>query len=219
MADTKGHTPQKAKMLDISRKLFWKKGYLSTSMRDIARVYGCKPANIYNFFPNKEEILYQVLLEEMEQIIDPIKHLEEDDGTSPIEQLRLVIENHLKVTLSYRRSAKTLFDVGLGHLSAPNRKKIIELRDTYDRIIRKVIRRGKDAGYFPGVDEKIAGFTIASMIVRTRIWFHPKAGLSVTELADFLFKFALHGLTGHEANSHERKDIHETKAVPRIKAR
>jgi len=196
MANPKKHTPQKSKMLDISRKLFWKKGYLATSMRDIAKAYGCEPANIYNFFSNKEEILYHVLLEEMEHIINPIKHLGEDDGTSPIEQLRLVIEKHLDVTLSYRRSAKTLFDVGLGHLSVPHRKKIIELRDTYDRIIRKVIRRGKDAGYFPGVDEKIAGFTIASMIVRTRIWFHPKAGISVNELRDFLFKFALYGLTG-----------------------
>lgn len=217
MADTKGHTPQKSRMLDISRKLFWKKGYLATSMRDIAGAYGCKPANIYNFFANKEEILFQVLLEEMEQIIDPIKHLEEDDGTSPIEQLRLVINNHLNVTLSYRRSAKTLFDVGLGHLSPPNRKKIIELRDTYDRIIRKVIRRGKDTGYFPGVDEKIAGFTIASMIVRTRIWFHPKAGISVRELGEFLFKFALYGLSGQEADTLERKDMPETKATPRIK--
>ncbi|MBW1673368.1 MAG: helix-turn-helix transcriptional regulator, partial [Deltaproteobacteria bacterium] len=48
--------PQKAKMLDKARRLFWKKGYNSTSMRDIARAYGCEPANIYNFFSNKEEI-------------------------------------------------------------------------------------------------------------------------------------------------------------------
>jgi len=59
-------------------------------MRDIAAAYGCKPANIYNFFSNKEEILFEVLREEMEQIIAPIKHLEEDDGTTPEEQLTIV---------------------------------------------------------------------------------------------------------------------------------
>lgn len=185
-------------MLDKARRLFWEKGYNATSMRDIAKAYGCKPANIYNFFPNKEDILYQVLLEEMEQIIEPIKHLEEEDGTDPIKQLRLVIESHLKVTLSYRRSAKLLFDVALGSLSVVRRRKIIDLRDTYDRIIRKVIRRGVDAGYYPETDEKLAGFMIASMITRTRLWFHPKKGISVSELTDFIFNFAFNALTGEE---------------------
>jgi AcrR family transcriptional regulator len=185
---------QKAKMLETARRLFWEKGYNATSMRDIAISYGCRPANIYNFFSDKEEILFEVLREEMEQIIHPIKHLEEDNQSSPIEQLRFVIESHLKVTLSYRRSSGLLFDVALDSLSPAKRKTIIDFRDTYDRIIRKVIRRGIDTGYFPDVDVRLAGFMIASMITRTRIWFHPKKGVSVSELADFISKFALNGL-------------------------
>lgn len=187
---------QRRKMLNIARRLFWEKGYMATSMSDIGDSYGCRPANIYNFFPDKEQILFEVLREEMEQIIHPIEHLEEDIQTNPIEQLRLIIESHLRVTLSYRRSAKLLFDVALDNLSPDKRKKIIDFRDTYDRIIRKVIRRGIDQGYWPEVDVKLAGFMIASMITRTRIWFHPKKGVSVGELSDFIFKFALNGLRG-----------------------
>jgi len=187
---------QKAKMLEAARRLFWEKGYNATSMREIAVAYGCRPANIYNFFSDKEEILFEVLREEMEQIINPIKHLEEDDSISPMEQLRFIIESHLKVTLSYRRSAKLLFDVALDSLSSGKRKTIIDFRDTYDRIIRKVIRRGIDTGYFPEVDVRLAGFMIASMITRTRIWFHSKKGVSVSELADFISEFAFHGLGG-----------------------
>jgi len=182
------------KILDKARILFWRKGYISTSMRDIAAAYGCKPANLYNFFPNKEAILFEVLREEMEEILSPIKYLEEDDGTSPVEQLRLLIKSHLKLTLSYRRSAKLLFDISLDNLSRPKRKKIVDLRDTYDRIIRKVLRRGIESGSFRGVDEKLAGFMISSMITRTRIWYHPKKGVSVEQLADFIFEFALNGL-------------------------
>lgn len=183
------------KMLNKTRVLFWRKGYNSTTMRDIASAYGCKPANIYNFFSKKEDILYEVLLDEMEQLINPIKHLEEDEDTQPIEQLRMIIESHLKITLSYRRSAKLLFDVALDNLSPKRRKKIIEFRDTYDQIIRKIILRGINSGIFPEINEKLAGFMIASMITRTRIWYHPKQGVSVPELADFIFNFALDGLT------------------------
>jgi AcrR family transcriptional regulator len=187
---------QKAKMLETARRLFWEKGYNATSMREIAIAYGCRPANIYNFFSDKEEILFEVLREEMEQIINPIKHLEEDDESSPIEQLRFIIESHLKVTLSYRRSAKLLFDVALDSLSPQKRKTIIDFRDDYDRIIRKVIRRGIDTGHFPEVDVRLAGFMIASMITRTRIWFHSKKGVSVSELAGFISEFAFNGLRG-----------------------
>ncbi len=187
---------QRRKMLNIARKLFWEKGYAATSMSDIAQSYGCRPANIYNFFSDKEQILFEVLREEMEQIIHPIKHLEEDTQTNPIDQLRYIIECHLKVTLSYRRSARLLFDVALDNLSPDKRKQIIDLRDTYDRIIRRVIRRGIEQGYWPEVDVKLAGFMVASMITRTRIWFHPKKGVSVGELSDFIFKFALSGLRG-----------------------
>jgi AcrR family transcriptional regulator len=191
----------KQKMLNKARALFWSKGYNSTSMRDIARAYNCKPANIYNFFPKKEDILYEVLLEEMEQILRPIKHLEDDEKMHPIEQLSAVIESHLKITLSYRRSAKLLFDVGLDQLSKKNRGKIVALRDRYDRIIRNIIRRGMHGGVFQEIDEKLAGFMIASMITRSRLWYHPKQGVTVPQLAEFILNFALNGMTKQNSDS------------------
>ena len=193
------HTKQK--MLNKARALFWSKGYDSTSMRDLAKAYNCKPANIYNFFSKKEDILYEVLLEEMEQILHPIKHFENDVTTHPVQQLRAVIESHLKITLSYRRSAKLLFDVGLDQLSKKNRKEIVALRDAYDRIIRNIIRRGIDAGVFQKVNEKLAGFMIASMITRSRLWYHPKKGVSISQLTDFIFNFTLNGMVKQTSGS------------------
>jgi AcrR family transcriptional regulator len=167
-------------------------------MRDLAHAYGCQPANLYNYFKTKESILFEVLLEEMEQIIQPIAHIEADEDGDPVEQLRLIIFGHLNVTLSYRRSAKTLFDVALGSLSPRDRKVIISMRDTYDRIIRKVIKRGQEKGLFVPCDEKVAGFMIASMITRTRIWYHPGKGLTVAELALFIFRFTLRAIGARE---------------------
>lgn len=184
----------KTKVLAVARKLFWKKGYTSTSMNDIAEAYGCKAGNIYNFFASKEEILFQVLLEEMDQILEPIKHLDEDEDTHPVEQLRLIITSHVRLTLSHRRTSKLLFDVALDSLSRSKRKQIIGLRDTYDRILGQVIARGIRARCFSETDTKLASIMISSMIVRTRIWFHPKKGLSPDEIADFIFRFTLNGL-------------------------
>jgi AcrR family transcriptional regulator len=185
---------RRKKILESAGVLFWKKGYPGTSMVDLANACACKPANLYNYFKTKEEILFEVLLEEMEQIIRPIQGLEDDEAGDPADQLRDIITTHLKVTLSRRRSAKTLFDVALDSLSPANRKVIVSMRDTYDRIIRKVIRRGQKRGIFLPQDEKLVGFMISSMITRTRIWFQPKKGVTIDGLADFIFRFALNSI-------------------------
>ena len=189
-----GNGVRKKKILALARHLFWQNGYSSVSMRDLARAYGCQPANLYNYFKTKESILFEVLLEEMEQIVQPISHLEHEEDGNPVHQLRLIIASHLKVTLSHRRSAKTLFDVALGSLLPANRKVIVSMRDTYDRTIRRVIQRGQEKGLFMPHDEKLVGFMISSMVTRSRIWFHPKKGVTVDELADFIFRFALTGI-------------------------
>jgi|GEM_PF-244234 len=184
----------KKKILTLARNLFWQNGYQGVSMRDLARAYGCQPANLYNHFKTKESILFEVLLEEMEQIIRPISHLKDDEDGDPVSQLRFIISSHIRITLSHRRSGKMLFDVALGNLSSADRKVIISMRDTYDSIIRKVIQRGQKRGIFLSHNEKLVGFMISSMITRTRIWFHPRKGVTIDELANFIFQFALSGL-------------------------
>ena len=56
--------------------LFTRLGYSGASMKNLAEAFGCKPANIYNYFASKEDLLFEVLREEMEQIVDPVAHLE-----------------------------------------------------------------------------------------------------------------------------------------------
>jgi TetR/AcrR family transcriptional regulator, cholesterol catabolism regulator len=200
-----GNGVRKKKILALARHLFWQNGYSSVSMRDLARAYGCQPANLYNYFKTKESILFEVLLEEMEQIVQPISHLEHEEDGNPLDQLRFIIASHLKVTLSHRRSAKTLFDVALGSLLPANRKVIVSMRDTYDRTIRRVIQRGQKKGLFVPYDEKLVGFMISSMVTRSRIWFHPKKGVTVDELADFIFRFALTGIQSTDGMQKELK--------------
>ncbi len=188
---------QRAKLISKAGVLFWRKGYLGTSMRDIARAFGCKPANIYHYFPNKEILLFEILKIQMELTVSPIRHLEKDESGDPIEQLRFLVDKHLRHVLKYRKSSKLLFDVGLDSLSPAKRKEVVALREEYNGILEKIIRRGIQRGYFPpNTDIKLAVWGIASMIVRTIIWFSPNGRMSVDEIADFLFHFALNGLRG-----------------------
>jgi hypothetical protein len=70
------------------------------------------------------------------------------------------------------------------------------MRDRYDQIIRNIIQRGMDLGLFPELNKKLAGFMIASMITRSRLWYHPNKGVSISDLIEFIVNFSLYGLAG-----------------------
>jgi len=42
-------------------KLFWEKGYGSTSVADVLREAGANSGSLYHFFPGKQELLVAVL--------------------------------------------------------------------------------------------------------------------------------------------------------------
>lgn len=194
MPAVKNGSLQRNAILQKSSVLFWEKGYAETSMKDIASACGFRAANIYNYFDKKETILYEILRGELEDIVGPIRHLADDAKNDPAKALRMVIENHMKLTLGDRRGSMLLFDVGLNSLSAASRKKIIRLRDEYDRISAAIIRRGIDTGVFRAIDTKMAVFGISSMIARSRIWYSPKGRYSIDAIVDFIFDFAMKGL-------------------------
>ncbi len=185
---------KKSRILDKAGALFWKKGYHSTSMRDIASACNCKAANIYNYFAGKEDILFEVTRDIHERAVTSVKHLDEDEVTSPIEQLRSLIKGHFGLLVRMKRSSILISDTGLKDLSIEHRKAIVQLRDIYDNIMRKVIERGIKKGLFDVKDIKVTIYLTSSVIIRSTIWFSPKGRLSVDEVGDIMFDYIYRGI-------------------------
>ena len=103
-------------IIEQARILFWQKGYCRTSVRAIAKACGFEPSNIYNYFPSKEEVLYEVLREEVDRLIGSVKHLESNTGSNPTERLRTLIHNSLNVLIGTRLGPRLPFDMEIRHL-------------------------------------------------------------------------------------------------------
>jgi AcrR family transcriptional regulator len=181
-------------IMKAARELFWEKGYGNTSMRDIARACSFEASNTYNYFSSKEQLLFEIMKEETGRMIALVRALEDNKTTSPVDQIQYIVQQHVDLTLGTRSSSGLVFDVELRNLSPVHRKKIIELRNRYEGILRKAIMRAIDQGDFIETDAKLASFMIVSMVVRSRIWFSPKGEKSPREIADFIVDFALNGL-------------------------
>lgn len=190
---SKGLQKRESILREAARR-FWTKGFDRTSIRDIANACGCTPGNIYNHFGSKEEILYVLIHDEMERLISMIQPLENDYKTSPVEQLRAFVEKHVQHTLAPPKGEMLHFDIEMRHLSPSHQAEIIKLRDSYDRILRKIIRGGVDAGIFADVDVKLFNCAIASMIVRARVWYSLEGKLSLSELSEGISRVFLDGL-------------------------
>jgi len=185
---------QRITIIEKARELFWEKGYEGTSVKVIGNACGFEPGNIYNYFRSKEQLLYEVLFEELQWLLSLLKRFENDDSTSPVEQLHSCINIHFDAALGCRRSEGLLFDFALKNLSVVHRKSIVKLRDCHDNILCRIIRRGIERGDFAKVDEKVVANFISSMIVRSRIWFNPEGRLSSGEIAEILFHIITRGL-------------------------
>jgi len=185
---------RKKMIVEKARKLMWEKGYTGTSMRDIARASSLEAASIYNYFHTKEELLYQILSEELESQIDLVQHLDNDTSSSPVDQLHFIITNQVTHALLSKRNSRLLFDVELRNLKPAHLKKIIAMRNQYELIVRKIIRRGINTGDFVEIDEKLATIMMFSMIIRLKVWFSSKGKLSTDEIANFIHKLILNSI-------------------------
>lgn len=195
--DKETHAVKRSHILNKAGQLFWEKGYHSTNMKDIASACNCQPANVYHYFKNKEDILYQVIRDITERTICSIKDLEEDETASPAEQIRTLVKNHLGLLATLKKSNVLMPDTALRDLTPEHRQAIIEFRDVYDTILRKVLRRGIDRGDFSNFDERVVGYFISSVIVRSNIWFSPNGRLSEDEIADMMVRFINGGIKTH----------------------
>ena len=177
-----------------AKKLLWKNGYNGTSIRDIARASGCTPANIYNYYQTKDDILYDILLEGHEILVRCTEKIVADERIEPIERLQAIIKAHVMAMLREKRSGKMLMDSTLVHLAPDKRKKIIEKRNAYERMLCSVLQDNIDSGVLKATNVKLVVYMLASMCNRTRLWFSPKGELSAEEIGEFIFDLIINGL-------------------------
>ena len=186
---------QQNEILEKARDLFWEKGYEGTSLKDIANACGFENTNVYYYYKNKEDILFETLRIELDTLVDDTKQLEGNIEKSPVAKLQAFIYTEVKKHLGEHRLQGMLTDSELSHLNPVHKRKIIELRNKHDEILSQIISDGVTQGYFREIDVKLTVYTISSAIIRSRLWFSPTGRVSIQEYADFIIQFVLHALS------------------------
>ena len=80
----------KERILAEAERLFWKYGVRSVTMEDIARQLGISKKTIYQHFPDKEQILYQVIEDKTGRDLSEMACMV-TDTSNPIEEILSVL--------------------------------------------------------------------------------------------------------------------------------
>lgn len=183
---------RKEQITETAAKLFCKKGYIGTTMRDLAAELGIEAASIYHHIKSKEELLETICFDMASKFILNVKEAN-DIYFNAEEKLRLAIKLHIQ-TITENQNQSTVFLQEWRNLNEPNLSKFKMLRDQYENQFTIIIIDGENEDIFDFVDKKFAVLSILSTINFVNEWYNPKGKMNATEIAEKLSNFILGGL-------------------------
>lgn len=182
--------------------LFNDRGYVNTSMDEIARACSCDVANLYNYFPNKEHLLFHVIKTMISTGVKTSEDISRIETLSPLEKIKAIIYRQMynRVKLGFT----DLYSRFKSELNPAHAREIVALRDRYDKALRKLIREGIQAGEFRKVNVKLTGIIIAAFIERSVVWYSPAGRLSLEEVTDHFCNLLFCGIGKNDSGSKEK---------------
>ena len=82
-------------ILNISKELFYEKGYSKTKISDITGRLGLVPSNFYRYYHSKEEVLKEIIIKETDEYIKKLKEVKDRENFH--ERIKLLLEVNLKL--------------------------------------------------------------------------------------------------------------------------
>ncbi len=148
---------QKRQMQIIKKatKLFIKKGYAQTSMREISKATGIDIRNLYYFIKSKDEILFlvcQMIHSPMMMIVSNPQIMDIDD---PVEQLQTVIHQLIDFGYEYGQEILLMYRESKS-LSKPLRKIIFNQESLLVARIEEILKKGKERKVFQFEDSSFS---------------------------------------------------------------
>ena len=172
-------------------KLFDEKGYLETSLKDISAEAKLSKGGIYHYFASKHEILYFVLDNYMDQLLEG---LEEELKEIPDDSLKIryIMFRHLKLYNTKVPEAKALL-IDARNLPSKYFRNIAAKEKKYAHILTDVLSHMFD-GNVPKDKLKAISFTVFGMCNAIMYWYDSEGPITLEDLSQICYDIFMKGL-------------------------
>ena len=159
--------------------LFARYGFAAVTMRQIAANVGVQAGAIYNYTPDKQALLFDLLHGHMANLLS--KWATELVPANPIAAIDHFVAFHLDFHIK-RPELVFISYMELRNLSDSNYNAIVEQRRIYEKIIYNLILSGAVSGDFLVPDPKIASLALIALLTGPVDWFREDGRLTSDEL-------------------------------------
>lgn len=149
---------RRRQILTTATRLFSERGYVHTSLMDIADQLGITGPAIYYYYASKDHILLEIRQGIIDRAIERIEEVLADEPP-PQEAMETILRLHLE-TLLDNVEATIVVDRERGHLPEEIERAQRAKERQYERYIRDVYVDGVAAGVFDDVDPTVAVGTL-----------------------------------------------------------
>jgi len=179
-------------IIEKAAHLIREKGYVATTMRDLAAEVGMEAASLYNHIQSKEQMLSEICFALAEHYTEKMEHIYSADY-GIITKIKKLISTHIKINAEHSALASVMNDEWR-HLSEPDHSRFLILRNDYEQKFITIIDQGIKEGSLNKIDSKIALYTLLSSVRWLQHWYHKNRHLDMDELENTIISMILNGL-------------------------
>jgi AcrR family transcriptional regulator len=194
---------RKSEIYQKALDLFLKKGYDATPMSMIAKVLGMSKANLYYYFSSKEDLLYQIHLDDLKRRFIPI--IEEAERLrDPEDRIVLFLRKFTLMCTSSPASRVLVHEVR--SLSEAHYYEITSIWRRAYKVVSGAIKELQDSGRARKLRESFLTFLGTGMVFWIVYWFDYSRQANAEELAESLVQIFLKGLL-YSSNDPKKRSI------------
>jgi AcrR family transcriptional regulator len=180
---------KRAEIVAVATKFFGENGYEDTKWADVATAVGLGPTALYHYFESKQQCLFEILVEAIEDAQAEFARLTEGEFREALPMLlRGTFERDDREVC---RARVLVAEQGLvRHPRAAPREEEARLRafalvKEYEESWRDFLAAGMDAGTIPRTDPELLARALIGIHSSVWHWYRPEGKLALDEVADF----------------------------------
>lgn len=204
---------KREEILQVAAALFAERGYLSTTLDDIAEKMGFTKPALYYYFSSKEEMLVEIFEQIMDRYAASARAVAESDLPPPV-KLRRLLENHIEQVVT-NTAWTTIFFQEEGNLPQGKREEIRRAKREYDRLIEQVYEQGVRGGVFQEADPHVVVSGIIGLANWLYTWYDPRGRVPPEEVKRLYWEMVSRGCLARRGRARSTGRGPGRKARPR----
>ena len=166
---------------DAAIALIAERGFAAVSMRQIAAAVDMQAGALYNYTPDKQSLLFDLMRTHMEDLLEA--RAEAAVPGDALTRLEAFTRFHIRFHLPRSREVFLSY-MELRNLTPRNFAEIERLRKVYEDDLEAILIEGQRAGFFEIADTKVTTLALIAMLTGISNWYRPDGRLSVARIEE-----------------------------------